>query len=144
STINRGYQHDEHSNQNREQDAVVTPIQRENSQERHPANRESDLEGIPHVTPSGTPTNQSGHHCPNKSPVNGLAIPAAPRVPVQNGQQQNHPSRNSSSIKTKMKRWFKTPQFYLVGFVYMCSRIVVNISSAYFPFYLEEALDFEK
>lgn len=26
----------------------------------------------------------------------------------------------------------------------MCSRVVVNISNAYFPFYLEETLEFEK
>jgi len=35
------------------------------------------------------------------------------------------------------KSWFGVPMFYQVGMVYMCTRIAVNLSQVFMPFYLE-------
>lgn len=43
--------------------------------------------------------------------------------------------------RTSWKYWFSVPLFYQVGFVYMCTRLVVNVSQAYVPFYLVDTLD---
>jgi len=39
--------------------------------------------------------------------------------------------------------WFKVPMFYQVGFIYMFSRIAVNISQIFMPFFLEFTLMLE-
>lgn len=42
------------------------------------------------------------------------------------------------------RQWFKDPKFYAMGVVYTCTRITVNVSQSYFPFYLTDALHFQK
>lgn len=42
------------------------------------------------------------------------------------------------------RQWFKDPRFYAMGVVYTCTRITVNVSQSYFPFYLTETLHFQK
>ena len=38
------------------------------------------------------------------------------------------------------KSWFRIPMFYQIGVVYMCTRVAVNISQLFMPFYLESYL----
>lgn len=38
------------------------------------------------------------------------------------------------------KSWLKCPLFFRVGFLYMCSRLVVNVSQVFLPFYIEYSL----
>ena len=38
------------------------------------------------------------------------------------------------------KGWFNEWNFYLTGLIYMCSRLIVNLSQVYMPFYLTDAL----
>lgn len=53
--------------------------------------------------------------------------------------------RDTPSHKPKTwRQWFKDPRFYVMGVVYTCSRITVNVSQSYFPFYLTETLRFQK
>ncbi|XP_074659678.1 major facilitator superfamily domain-containing protein 12-like [Tubulanus polymorphus] len=40
--------------------------------------------------------------------------------------------------------WLKLKQFYLVAMLYMCTRLVVNVSQVYLPTYLLYALDLDK
>ncbi|XP_048575742.1 major facilitator superfamily domain-containing protein 12 isoform X2 [Nematostella vectensis] len=40
--------------------------------------------------------------------------------------------------------WLKDPALYKTALVYMCTRLVVNISQSYLPIYLTETLAFEK
>ena len=37
--------------------------------------------------------------------------------------------------------WFRDVQFYLIGVVYMCTRLVINITQVYVSFYLLDTLD---
>ena len=39
--------------------------------------------------------------------------------------------------KISVLSWFKNPQLYLVGAIYMSTRLFVNLSQAYIPFYLQ-------
>jgi Na+/melibiose symporter-like transporter len=41
---------------------------------------------------------------------------------------------------TKWKGWFREPGFYKVGFVYMGTRVLVNVSQVYLPFYITDVL----
>ncbi|CAG0909406.1 unnamed protein product, partial [Cyprideis torosa] len=54
---------------------------------------------------------------------------------------------NTSRTRRQMMRkrdWFRMPQFYLVGLLYMCSRLYINISMVYLSLYLQETLDLPK
>jgi len=42
------------------------------------------------------------------------------------------------------RQWFKEPRFYAMGVVYTSTRITVNVSQSYFPFFLTETLHFQK
>lgn len=54
-------------------------------------------------------------------------------------------ARESAPHKPKTwRQWFKDPRFYAMGVVYTCTRITVNVSQSYFPFYLTETLHFQK
>ncbi|XP_031549348.1 major facilitator superfamily domain-containing protein 12-like [Actinia tenebrosa] len=67
-----------------------------------------------------------------------------------NNDNKNTPQRTIADADStpigniKITNWFKTSEFYMVAFIYMCSRVVVNISNSYFPLYLVDALGFEK
>jgi len=51
-------------------------------------------------------------------------------------------SKNSfSGKKFTWRDWFKVRMFYQVGIIYMATRIAVNVSQVYMPFYLQESLD---
>ena len=40
--------------------------------------------------------------------------------------------------------WFKCPLFYIVAGQYCLTRLIVNITASYMPFYLQESLDLPK
>lgn len=40
--------------------------------------------------------------------------------------------------------WFKCPLFYMVALQYCLTRLIVNITASYMPYYLQEALDLPK
>eukprot|EP00794_Sanderia_malayensis_P003502 gene3502-4002_t len=42
------------------------------------------------------------------------------------------------------KEWFKSSFFYRMAVVYMCTRLTLNVSQAYFVLYLTETMHFEK
>lgn len=42
------------------------------------------------------------------------------------------------------KSWFKVAPFYQVGIIYTCTRLFVNLSQTYIPFYLQETLQTDK
>jgi len=39
------------------------------------------------------------------------------------------------------KHWFHIPFFYQAGIIYMCTRITLNVSQVFMPFYLQESLN---
>uniref|UniRef100_A0A7S3D9W1 Major facilitator superfamily domain-containing protein 12-like n=1 Tax=Palpitomonas bilix TaxID=652834 RepID=A0A7S3D9W1_9EUKA len=41
-------------------------------------------------------------------------------------------------------KWFKESMFYKVGVIYMCTRLVINVSQVYLPFYLLDEISMEK
>lgn len=41
---------------------------------------------------------------------------------------------------TKWRQWFSEPGFWKVGFIYMCTRALVNVSACYLPFFIEDVL----
>lgn len=44
-------------------------------------------------------------------------------------------------IGLSWQAWFKIPMFYEVGWIYMCTRLVINITQVYLPFYLLTSLE---
>ncbi|XP_048589306.1 uncharacterized protein LOC5512548 isoform X2 [Nematostella vectensis] len=42
------------------------------------------------------------------------------------------------------KKWFRKPEFYTLCMVFMCTKIVINVSNSYFPLYLVDVLHLEK
>ncbi|KAJ7354725.1 Major facilitator super domain-containing protein 12 [Desmophyllum pertusum] len=42
------------------------------------------------------------------------------------------------------RQWIRNPGMYKMGFVYICTRLYVNISQSYLPLYLTETMQFEK
>ncbi|XP_051963933.1 major facilitator superfamily domain-containing protein 12 [Xyrauchen texanus] len=52
-------------------------------------------------------------------------------------------SRNSGLV-LQWKHWLKEPAFYQVAVLYMCTRLIVNLSQAYIPMYLTSTLSLPK
>ena len=50
----------------------------------------------------------------------------------------------SPSPKRTWYQWFFKPEFYLVALIYMCTRLVVNVSQVYISLYLIDNLDLSK
>ncbi|XP_013390774.1 major facilitator superfamily domain-containing protein 12-like [Lingula anatina] len=44
----------------------------------------------------------------------------------------------------KWNDWFKEHQFYMIGALYMCTRLVVNLTQVYIPMYLTDTLYLDK
>ncbi|PFX27557.1 major facilitator superfamily domain-containing protein 12-like [Stylophora pistillata] len=42
------------------------------------------------------------------------------------------------------RQWMTSPEMYKIGFVYICTRLYVNVSQSYLPLYLTETMRFEK
>ncbi|CBY33806.1 unnamed protein product [Oikopleura dioica] len=41
-------------------------------------------------------------------------------------------------------KWMKEPLFFNVGLLYCLTRLIVNVTATYFPFYIQESLDLPK
>ena len=51
---------------------------------------------------------------------------------------------DSSGRAITWYQWFLKPEFYLVALIYMCTRLVVNVSQVYISLYLIDSLDLSK
>lgn len=51
---------------------------------------------------------------------------------------------SANCISMSWSDWFKDIHFYQVGLLYMCSRLYINISQIYFPFYIQYSQEFGK
>ena len=53
---------------------------------------------------------------------------------------------NSTKVNTKdtLKMWLSNGKFYCVALMYMCTRLVVNMSQSYLPYYLTKTLEMDK
>lgn len=61
----------------------------------------------------------------------------------QNGNTDQR-SRNVEDPHLKWWEWFSVPQFYSLGVLYMGTRLVINITQVYIPFYLHFTLNLRK
>ena len=61
-------------------------------------------------------------------------------------QEQLSHDKNGNSVAKNITwyQWFLEPEFYFVALVYMCTRLVVNISQVYISLYLIDSLDLNK
>jgi len=68
---------------------------------------------------------------------------------TDDGSDDSSPEWNDFSVDDEThrpftwKEWFAMKDFYIVGLNYMCTRIVVNISQVYVPFYVTDTLDMD-
>ncbi|XP_020789034.1 major facilitator superfamily domain-containing protein 12 [Boleophthalmus pectinirostris] len=53
---------------------------------------------------------------------------------------RNSQVTDSQSTEFKWKHWLKEPSFYQVAFLYMCTRLIVNLSVTYMSVYLTNSL----
>ena len=53
---------------------------------------------------------------------------------------ESQPAYTSCNQTMKIVDWFREPQLYQVGFLYMCTRLFVNLSQTYMPLYLNVSL----
>jgi len=56
------------------------------------------------------------------------------------GNQDEDTSSNNTSVDWS---WFREYQLYQIGFVYMATRLYVNLAQAYIPFFLQSTLDLQ-
>nr|XP_032829644.1 LOW QUALITY PROTEIN: major facilitator superfamily domain-containing protein 12-like [Petromyzon marinus] len=49
-----------------------------------------------------------------------------------------------STMRMKWSDWLKEPSFHQLALLYMCTRLIVNLSQAYIPMYLTESLELDK
>ncbi|XP_069574215.1 major facilitator superfamily domain containing 12b [Brachyistius frenatus] len=57
---------------------------------------------------------------------------------------QAQPQEPISRPVIQWKHWLKEPSFYQVAFLYMCTRLIVNLSQTYISVYLTESLTLPK
>ncbi|XP_031567378.1 major facilitator superfamily domain-containing protein 12-like isoform X1 [Actinia tenebrosa] len=58
-------------------------------------------------------------------------------------RSKEHQVQQVQQVRTK-KQWMTDPTLYKVALIYMCTRIVVNVSQSYLPIYLTETMKFNK
>ncbi|KAL7832334.1 hypothetical protein AOLI_G00298820 [Acnodon oligacanthus] len=56
------------------------------------------------------------------------------------GERQPLLSRNSPSTAMQWQHWLREPSFYQVAVLYMCTRLIVNLSQTYISMYLTNTL----
>jgi uncharacterized MFS-type transporter C19orf28 homolog len=57
---------------------------------------------------------------------------------------ENDQPINMHDEHLKWKDWFSHPQFYIIGVLYMATRLSINLTQVYMPFYLQFTLDLPK
>ncbi|XP_056108363.1 major facilitator superfamily domain-containing protein 12 [Rhinichthys klamathensis goyatoka] len=65
-----------------------------------------------------------------------------PQETKETGQSQ--PPTQTSGALLQWKHWFIEPAFYQVAILYMCTRLIVNLSQTYIPMYLTNSLSLPK
>ncbi|XP_077079090.1 major facilitator superfamily domain-containing protein 12 [Siphateles boraxobius] len=65
-----------------------------------------------------------------------------PQETKETGQSQ--PPTQTSRALLQWKHWFIEPAFYQVAILYMCTRLIVNLSQTYIPMYLTNSLSLPK
>ncbi|XP_076860365.1 major facilitator superfamily domain-containing protein 12 [Brachyhypopomus gauderio] len=70
----------------------------------------------------------------------------APTCPGESGEQQPLLPRTSQQTRPilQWKDWFTEPAFYQVAALYMCTRLIVNLSQTYISMYLVNSLQLPK
>ncbi|XP_063717851.1 major facilitator superfamily domain-containing protein 12-like [Symsagittifera roscoffensis] len=63
-----------------------------------------------------------------------------PRRPEHDSLEASQNRNNSFTWKC----WFKEPQFYIIGFVYMQTRLICNFTQVYYPLYISTTLNLSK
>ena len=51
-----------------------------------------------------------------------------------------YPNESNDAKKMKSYNWFKEPRFYIIGLIYMLSRLIGVITAAYIVYYVEFTL----
>ena len=69
--------------------------------------------------------------------MSSLVLASLPKIGI-NGLD------DCSEEKMKPSDWFQDHQFYLIGLIYLSSRLIYLVSMAYIPFYVEYTLLLEK
>ncbi|RWS26271.1 major facilitator superfamily domain-containing protein 12-like protein [Leptotrombidium deliense] len=59
---------------------------------------------------------------------------------IEDGPENSAHSFSLNSKRMKWRHWFKVSQFYKIGILYMATRLVVNLTQVYTPFYLQYSL----
>jgi Na+/melibiose symporter-like transporter len=67
--------------------------------------------------------------------ITSLLFLSGTKEPIRSNQQ-----KILDKTKSKWTSWFYCKGFYQVGLIYMCTRIVVNVSQVFLPFYLTDVL----
>jgi hypothetical protein len=57
------------------------------------------------------------------------------------GDDYENPNVTASVRVTSYMGWLKTPQFYVVGVVYMATRLLINVVNVYITFFLSSTLE---
>lgn len=65
-----------------------------------------------------------------------------PQETKETGQSQ--PPTQTPGALLQWKHWFIEPAFYQVAILYMCTRLIVNLSQTYIPMYLTNSLSLPK
>ncbi|RMX47404.1 hypothetical protein pdam_00019331 [Pocillopora damicornis] len=53
-------------------------------------------------------------------------------------------TQSSKRSAANWRAWFREPLFYKVGVLYMCVRVIINVTQCYIPMYTLETLDLSK
>ncbi|XP_065911005.1 major facilitator superfamily domain-containing protein 12-like [Dysidea avara] len=61
---------------------------------------------------------------------------------AQYKRREDSDTKNEKPFKWYM--WFKNPQFYLVAMIYMCTRLMVNVTQVYIPLYMLEVVNLDR
>jgi Na+/melibiose symporter-like transporter len=94
-----------------------------------------------HSTDSSGTTSHATTPTSDEENTNSLS-PASTPSPVNTNSNNTSSSSSSSSSVFSWTSWFKVASFYTVGFIYMMSRLIVNVSQVFLPFYVLDALHF--
>lgn len=63
---------------------------------------------------------------------------------LSDDQIQGHTLPNSVELRLDWLGYLKKPRFYNVGLLYMCTRLIVNMTQVYMPMYLTDTLQLDK
>jgi Na+/melibiose symporter-like transporter len=59
-------------------------------------------------------------------------------------QQQSHSLPNSFNFKLDWLGYLKSSRFYIVASLFVCTRLILNLTQVYLPMYLTDTLELDK